>query len=149
MTHTKYPRYRPELEECNAHKIMVIRCVEHKVRNENLTWIKSKIDEKLTSKMDLSKVAKVDKTCLQWLCKPLKNFPLVQTTHMKFPRGCLEPGECSAHWLMVIHCIEQKIRNENLAWVKFRYHSKNDFKNIVCPKFAKATKNNSCDFTGF
>ena len=90
--------------------------------------------------MDLSKVAKVDKTCIQWLCKPLKNFLWAQTTHLKFTRGCLEPGECSAHRIMFMHCIKQKIRNENLAWIKSKNRWKIDFKNRMCPRWAKATK---------
>ena len=43
----KYPRGRPEPGECSAHRIMVIRLVEQKRRNENLAWLKTKIEQKI------------------------------------------------------------------------------------------------------
>ena len=47
---------------------------------------------------------------------------------MKCPRGRPKPGKCSAHQIVVIRCVEQKVRNENLSWVKSKNRQKIDFK---------------------
>ena len=47
-----------------------------------------------------------------------KNFLWIQPTHMKYPRGRPEPGECSAHRIMVIRLVERKRRSQNGENVK-------------------------------
>ena len=69
----------------------------------------------MTSKRGLSKVNKIEKIVYSDLQSSRNFFMDRKKTRLKCPRVCPKPGKRSAHRSMAIHCVEQKVRNENLA----------------------------------
>ena len=126
----KYPRGWLESGQCSAHQIVAARCVEQKIRNEKEAWFWTKNALKFGSKrisLKLRKITLKGLVCLQSL---FKKFLEVQTRHMKYPRCWLEPGQCSARQIMVVRCVEQKIRNETEAWFWTKNNSKIEFQKV-------------------
>ena len=101
----------------------------------------------LLQKHNVSKVSKGNKKWLLWLYRLLKNFLWVQTTHTKYPRCRSEPGKCSAHWIMVIRRLEQKVRIENEKSSKIHLESGFDMRISICRIFSKFKRFQNFGFT--